>query len=77
MHKNLTIPRVNPLVYGGFSFLVSIVAILTAVNFFVSPYQSIWDSMDGERWIPMLLFLALLAVGNLARITVMSRMVKE
>jgi len=80
MHKrldNFTIPKVNPFVYGGFSFLVIIVAILTVINFFFSPYKSIWKFMGENIWSPIIIFLGILVVGNIARIAVMSKFMKE
>lgn len=77
MQKNSTLPRVNPLVYGGFSFLVMIIAALTVVNFFVSPYKSMWEIIGEDVWTPVLVFAGILIVGNLARVAIMSRMVKE
>jgi hypothetical protein len=80
MHKsfdNFEVPKVNPLVYGGFSFLVIIVAILTAINFFVSPYKSMWELMGDNVWRPILIFLGILVIGNIARVTVMSKFMKE
>jgi len=80
MHKsldNFTIPKVNPLVYGGFSFIVIIVAILTVINFFVSPYKSMWELMGENVWTPILIFLGILVVGNIGRVAVMSKFMKE
>ena len=81
INRNFAIPRVNPLIYGGFSFLVEIVAILTVVNFFVSPYKSMWELMGENVWTPILIFFGVLVVGNVARITLritlMSKFVKE
>jgi len=80
MHKsldNLIIPKVNPLVYGGFSFLVIIVAILTAINFFVSTYKSMWEPMGENAWTSILIFIGIIALGNIARIAVMSKFMKK
>ena len=77
MHRNSAIPKVNPLGYGGFSFLVIIVAILTVLNFFVSPYKSMWELMGENVLTPILIFLGVLVVGNVARVAVMSKFVKE
>lgn len=70
-------PRVNPMAYGGFSFLVIILGVLTAANFFVSPYMSIWKYLGVSYKMPALVFLVILIVGNLARVSVMSRAMKE
>ncbi len=80
MHKsldNFEIPKVNPLVYGGFLFLVITIAILTAINFFVSPYKSIWELMGKNGWIPILIFFGILVIGNIARIFAMSKFMKK
>lgn len=74
---NYTIPRVNLMVYGGFSFLVIIVAILTVVNFFISPYKSMWELIGENIWTPILIFLGILVVGNVGRVAVMSKFLKE
>jgi hypothetical protein len=42
-YRATTIPRVNRLVYGNFSLIVMIIAALTVMNFFVSPYKSMWE----------------------------------
>lgn len=80
MHKsinNFTIPKVNSLAYGGFSFLVIIVAILTAINFFVSPYKSMWELMGDNVWTPLVIFIGILVIGNIARVAVMSKFMKK
>jgi len=80
MHKsldNFTIPKVNPLIYGGFSFLVIIVAILTVINFFVSPYKVIWELMGENVWTPILIFIGILVIGNVGRAAVMSKFMKK
>ena len=80
MHKSLDdlkIPKANPLVYGGFSFLVIIVAILTAINFFVSPYKSMWNLIGGNSQGFVLIFLAVLVPSNMARLAVMKQFIKE
>lgn len=80
MHKsfdNLEIPKVNPLVYGGFSFLVIIVEILTVINFFVSPYKFTWELMGDNLLIPILIFLGILVIGNIGRVAVMSKLMKK
>ena len=65
MHKSLDdliIPKVNPLAYGGFSFLVIIVAILTGINFFVSTYKSMWELMGENIWTPILIFIGIIVL---------------
>jgi len=80
MHKsldNLIIPKVNPLVYGGFSFLVIIVAILTVINFFVSTYKSMWERVGENVWTSILTFIGIIVLGNIARVVVMSKFMKK
>ena len=76
-HRNFTIPQVNPFIYGGFSFIVIILGVLTIANFFISEYKSILELSDGNYWILVLSFLAILIVGNVARIVIMSKLVRE
>ena len=71
------IPKVNTLVYGGFSYLVIILMILTGVNFFVSPYKSMWRLIEKNIWTPILIFMFILVVGNIVRVIVMSRFLKN
>ena len=78
--KNLdkfTIPKVNYLAYGGFSYIVVLVIILTGINFFVSSYKSMWTLMGGNPWKPIIIFLCILIVGNIGRLAVMSKYIKE
>jgi len=80
MHKsldNLIIPKANPLVYGGFSFLVIIVAILTGINFFVSSYKSMWGLMGESLWTPIQIFIGIIVIGNIIRVAVMSKFMKK
>lgn len=80
MHKsldNFIIPKVNLLAYGGFSFLVMTVAILTVVNFFVSSYKSMWELLGDNIWPPILIFIGIVALGNITRVAVVSKFMKE
>jgi hypothetical protein len=74
---NRIIPKVNALVYGGFSYLVVILMILTGVNVVVSPYKSMWRLIEKNIWIPILIFLCILVVGNIMRVIVMSKFLKN
>jgi len=74
--RNPRIPTANPLVYGGFSILVMIVAALAVLNFFVSPYKSMWEMVGEDVWTPVLVFAGVLVVGNVARVVIMSKMLK-
>jgi hypothetical protein len=74
---NFEIPKVDPLVYGGFSFLVMFIASLTVVNFFVSPYKSMWEIIEEDVWTLALVFAGILIVSIVARVAILSRIVKE
>lgn len=76
MHKN-PFAGVNLLVYGGFTYLVGLLALLTAVNFFVSPYKSVWALIREDALTYALVLGGILIVGNLARVVVLSVAVKE
>jgi len=60
--------RMNLLVYGGFCILPLIVAVLTAVNFFVSPYKIMWILIRKDFGTIMFVFAGVLFVGNVARV---------
>lgn len=77
MQRTLTFPKVNPLVYGGFPYLVATIALLTVFNFFVSSYKSMWDVMGEDVWTPVVAFVLILVAGNIARIIIMSRVMRE
>lgn len=68
---NFTIPEVKPLVYGGFTFLVIIVAILNVINFYASPYESMRELMGENVFSYAGIFVVILVIGNIARLTVM------
>ncbi len=74
---NFTIPKVNPLVCGRFSFLVIIVAILTVINFFASPYKSMWELMGENVWTHILIFIGILVIGNVGRVAVLPKFTKK
>jgi tetratricopeptide (TPR) repeat protein len=59
VHRSPTFPQVNPMVYGGFSLLIIILGVLTAVNFFFSKYKSLWKSLGYNYKILALIFLSL------------------
>ena len=69
-------PEVNPFIYGGFSLIVVILGVLTIVNFFISDYQAIWKFFNSSLWIIVISFLAILLIGNVSRVVIMSRLVK-
>jgi len=77
-HRNFTTPpQVNPFIYGGFSFIVIILGVLTIANFFISEYKSILELSDGNFWTLVLSFLAILIVGNVVRIVIMSKLARK
>jgi len=75
-NSSINTPKVNPFIYGGFSFIVVILGVLTIVNFFFSDYQAIWKFLDSSLWIIVISFLAILIIGNALRMIIMSRLVK-
>ena len=64
-------PRVNPLVYGGWSYLIILLAILTVANFIVSPYKVVRQYLDHRYGLFALVSLAVIIVGNGLRILVL------
>lgn len=76
MYNNRNIPRVNPLIYGGFSYLILLIAILTVINFFVSPYKSMMELIEDDIGPVIFVFVGIVAVGNIARIITMSKFLK-
>lgn len=77
VHRSPTFPPVNPMIYGGFSYLVIILGMLTTVNFFISQYMSIWKSIGHNYKMSVIIFFVVLTVGNIARVAVMSKFMKE
>lgn len=73
IYKNRDIPRLNPLIYGGFSYLILLIAILTVVNFFVSPYKSMLEIIGDDLWPSILVFIGIVVVGNIARVITLSK----
>ncbi|MDI6789990.1 MAG: hypothetical protein QME44_04785, partial [Thermodesulfobacteriota bacterium] len=77
MNKGLAFPTVNRTAYGSFSLVVIAVVILTALNFFISPYKSMWESIGDHRWTVVLAFLGILIIGNAGRVVIMSKVLKS
>ena len=77
MQNDQNIPKVNLSAYASFPFLVVAIAALTILNFFVSSYQSMWHSLGENVWTAILVFLGVLILGNVARVHIMSKIVKE
>lgn len=72
MKRNLSIPEVNSFVYGSFSIIVIAVALLTVINFFISPYGSMWNVIGENIWSLIVIFVVICIIGNLARIIINS-----
>jgi len=77
MHQNLTIPRLNPFVYGCFSFIVIGLGLLVVANFFISRYKSAWELFGENYMTATLVFIAILIMGNLSRVGIMSKLTKR
>jgi len=60
--------RMNLLAYYGFCILPLLVAALTAVNFFVSPYKIMWILIRTNVWTIMFVLAGVLFLGNVARV---------
>lgn len=69
--------RVNQLVYGGFSFHVMLLAILTVINFFITPYRTMWETIENDLWPILWGFVGLLIIGNVLRVVVMAIIFRE
>lgn len=76
IQRDPTILRVNPMIYGGFSFLVFLLGVLTVANFNVSPYMSIWQLIGENAIIYAIIFVVVLIIGNLARVSIMYKLIK-
>jgi len=69
-----TMPRVNGVVYGSFSYLVGALIILVIINFFISPYKVVWTSIQ-KNMVNLAIFGGgLLLFGNLIRIVVLKKL---
>lgn len=80
MHKSINLfktPRVNPIIYGSFSFLVILIAILCAVNIFIFPYKSMWLLIGESIWNTILVSIIIVVVGNIIRMIVMSYFLRK
>ena len=71
------LPQVNLFIYGSLSFIVIILAVLAIINFFISEYKSALEFFNGNYWILILSSLVILIVGNVARIVIMSKLLKK
>jgi len=76
MQKKRTIPRVNRIIYGGWSYIVMLLGALTIVNLFVSGYKAVWEYFGHNYKMFILIFLVVVVVGNLLRTFVMSKFLK-
>jgi len=80
IHKEPIIPRVNPIVYGTWSFITIGLGLLTILNFFISDYSSLLNSILElfNKNIVLLVFLIIgsMTVGNIVRFYVMKNLLK-
>jgi len=76
MYINRDIPRVNPFIYGGFSYLILLIAILTVINFFVSPYKSMLKLIEDDIGTIVFVFVSIVVIGNIARAITLSKFLK-
>ena len=73
--------RVNPIVYGAWSFIIIALGILTVSNFFISEYATtlkiILELFNGRYELLILLLIGSMAIGNGIRVYIMSRFLKK
>lgn len=73
--------NVNPFIYGSFSFLVISLGLLTIVNFFVSDYASLTNTIveffDGNYITPILWVVGIAVVSNIIRSYVLSKFLER
>ncbi len=77
MFRLNSMPKVNLLVYGGFSFLVWGLVALVVINFFITPYAWGWNLIENNLWPVLVSFAGVLVVGNIARMIIMSRLLAD
>jgi len=79
--KKSTIPRVSVTVYGLWSFVVLGLIMLTILNFFVSDYMSLLETIVGvfnyNYKLIGLLLIGSMIIGNIVRSYIMSKFVKK
>jgi len=75
MHRstyNYSMPKVNPFIYGSFSFLIITLVVLTIINFFVSPYASQLEILKESIGNNTGIFIGVVIGSNFLRIAIMS-----
>ena len=81
IHKNPTIPKVNPLIYGSWSYIVIGLGLLTAVNFFVSDYASLTkstiESFGGSHITPIIWIVGIAMLSNIIRSFILSKYLEK
>lgn len=81
VYKKTTIPKVNPLIYGSWSYIVIGLGLLTAVNFFVSDYASltknIVESFGGNYLTPIIWIVGIAISSNIIRGYVLSKFLEK
>ncbi|MGD0571863.1 MAG: hypothetical protein ABSB11_02440 [Sedimentisphaerales bacterium] len=77
IYRTHSLPRVNPFVQNGFSWLVIALALLTIINFIISKYNSMWELLNYNYQMVAIIFAAVLIIGNVARIIIISQLEKE
>lgn len=75
--KKPTIPKVNPLVYGSWSYIVIGLGLLAIINFFISDYASLTknviDFFGGSYISPALWLAGAMILANVIRSYILSR----
>jgi hypothetical protein len=78
IQQGLSIPRVNPIIYGIWSFAVLALGGLTILNFFISEYGYLLSKiglfLDNDYKIAVILLVGSMVLGNLIRIYVLKRL---
>lgn len=81
IHKKPTVPKVNPLVYGSWTYIVIGLGLLTVVNFFISDYASLTKNVVnffGDNYItPVLWLVSAMVVANIIRSYILSKYLKN
>ncbi|MBU0974193.1 hypothetical protein KKD03_00635 [Patescibacteria group bacterium] len=81
IHKKPTIPKVNPLVYGSWSYIIIGLGLLTMVNFFVSDYASLTKSIvelfGGSYITPIIWIVGIAILSNIIRSFILSKYLKK
>jgi len=81
VYKKPTIPKVNPLIYGSWSYIVIGLGLLTVINFFVSDYASLTKSsieFFGGNYITLIIWIVGIAILlNIIRSYVLSKFLEK